>query len=702
MLHASTSFARPDITLNHQKSPDASSTTKKGSRDVQQHFANASATAVFAKGQSTSARAFDGSSAFHQQGKVADRIRSINNIQATPEAATRTWNRNIPSKQHHPGQPLSIAPGSRALPFVRRGALATPLATSNLQIHDMGLHLHSPTPQRMQPTLPGRIEQGARIDGESIHPTAEPAKIDQASGQPTGRLKQVLGLDHALDSVMCSRHGRQLVSRNLPTKKSLEGLEKTIGGAYVPTGYKLRHQVDAFSPWVMFGKSLAKQEGTTVSPEICPDCIAEHDIWARELSRSLQGSGTGPARTGTGHTTLGPSSIITEPGTPTNEVHSNVMIGMADDHQMLSLPGAAVSGMSLDEAGSIIAADLGDMLDAIIIEHSGTLDKVITNLRDGVVEPARMKKLSEDLVKVSEAVAAVPEDEFRRPPTFVRERGARGKHSMVLDLDPRQLRKRTRSVPELLGFIDAAAEDLGLNLPGIRDDGERLSPSKESDLEPKPGQHHGSRTVQVPGGLDPIVMTPMELMPNTVMPPRRLGGGTIQIPGGLDPIVLTSTESTPSTTMFTPGTTPEPIYYTPLPSEILRSQDLTPLPLPFPTPDLDPPAPPSTVLQTQPQTPRDTVSPPMTTESLSRIPPRKQTPSTSRTAMWSSRSYVGPFQPGSGSKPVLVKPSEVRRSQKAQRTFEQGWLKDAASQERAERVERRGRIGGGAGVLVNN
>jgi len=694
MLHASTSFARLNDTLNHQKSQDASSTTKKDSRDIQQHSADASATAVLAKGQSTSAtaaffakdqstsaRAFAGSSAFHQQGKVADRIRSINDIQATPEAATRAWNRSVSSRQHLPGQPLSTAAGSRALRFVRRGALATPLATSNLQIHGPGLHLYSPTPQRVQPTLPGKIEHGARIDNDKIYRTDEPTKISQVPGQPPSQSNQVLGLDHALDGGICSRHGRHLISCNLAAKKSTDGLEKTISGAYVPTGHKLRHQVDALSPWVMFGKSLAKQEGTTVSPEICPDCVAEHDIWARELSESSQGSGTGLARTGTGlartgtglartgtgHTTVGPSSTITEPGTPIDEVHSNVMIGMADDHQVLSLPGAAVSGMSLDEAGSIIAADLGDMLDAIIIEHSGTLDKVITNLRDGVVEPARMKKLSEDLMKVSEAVAAVPEDELRRPPTFVRDPAARGKHSMVLDLDPRQLRKRTRSVPELLGLIDAAAEDLGLNLPEIRDDGGRLSPSKESVLEPQSGQHDGSRTVQVPGGLDPIV--------------------------------LTSTESMPSTAMFTPDTTPEPLYYTPLPSEVLRSQDLTPLPLPFLPPDLNPPLPPSTILQMQLQTLRDTASPAIITESLS----RKQTPSTPRTVTWSSRSYVGPFQPGSGSKRALVKPSEVRRSQKAQRTFEQGWLRDAASQERAERVERRGRVGGGGGgVLVYN
>ena len=357
-----------------------------------------------------------------------------------------------------------------------------------------------------------------------------------------------------------------------------------------------------------------------------------------------------------------------------------------DDHQEISLPGAAVSGMSLDDYGSVIAADLGDMLDAIIIEHSGTLDKVITNLRDAMTVPDRLQKLSQDIARVSEAVSAVPESQVAAHPKFARGAGSHGKHSMILDMDSEILRRRTSSVPQLLELIDTAANELGVVLSkpgqyGVHRTPEAVSASAAPVAEEKVSGHSVGRRLNLPGGITPIILTPYGSTLSTALPTPEVSETASYLPA------INIAQPLPANLgPFNEGPTT-------LPSEVLRGKDLTPLP---------PSEPPG--------------ARPALTHGLSRIPLLKSTSKTPPASIATPRAYrsllartpstvLAPYQKSeekSTRTAALVKPSEVVGKQKMQqqqlqqKTFEQAWLRESSRAiSGAERAERRERAASG-------
>ncbi|KAF2221341.1 hypothetical protein BDZ85DRAFT_265223 [Elsinoe ampelina] len=112
---------------------------------------------------------------------------------------------------------------------------------------------------------------------------------------------------------------------------------------------------------------------------------------------------------------------------------------------------------------SVVSADLGDMIDAIIIEHRGTLNRVITNLRNGAPTMDSFQQISKDLARVSTSMSTMkPERADVLDPE-------RGRYSIILDTPPEFLTSRTKSVPDLIDYIDSAAKDLGVSLPKKED-----------------------------------------------------------------------------------------------------------------------------------------------------------------------------------------------------------------------------------------
>ncbi|KAK5001450.1 hypothetical protein LTR28_012630 [Elasticomyces elasticus] len=161
-------------------------------------------------------------------------------------------------------------------------------------------------------------------------------------------------------------------------------------------------------------------------------------------------------------------STTTEPGTPADDHHPSTLIGLGMELQEVHIPGAAVTGFPPDEVGTIIAADLGDMLDAIIIEHRGTLDSVITNLRDGAPGLEDIQRLSRELAEISRAVAEVPIERFTGASIDQSSHpvasGMKRRRSVIVDAPPAQIRKHVKSIPDLLQLIDSAADNLGLDV----------------------------------------------------------------------------------------------------------------------------------------------------------------------------------------------------------------------------------------------
>ncbi|TKA55886.1 hypothetical protein B0A49_12631, partial [Cryomyces minteri] len=167
------------------------------------------------------------------------------------------------------------------------------------------------------------------------------------------------------------------------------------------------------------------------------------------------------------------SSLFTEPSTPRNGAIHLSLIGVADDSQPIDLPGAAIE-FPPDKVGTVVAADLGDMLDAIIVEHSGNLGTVITNLQNGVLRAKEVRRLSMELAQASRNFADAPlEDVVSLSPQEWEERWRSQQPSIDDSLD--LLREKTQSIPSLLQLVDDAASDFGYDIGQPRRTGSRAN-----------------------------------------------------------------------------------------------------------------------------------------------------------------------------------------------------------------------------------
>ena len=543
-----------------------------------------------------------------QPGRVADRIRAINSLQQLPS--------NIPAEPKKPDPPsmpqIYPLPGevSRpASPFPRRDSAQsparpqTPLSKSQPLMNPL---VHCPMPKRYQPQLSANIEKGAIPD--------------------------------TFDQSMCYRHGRKLK----PRKSMPAGMDKTFSGAYVPTGPSIRQQVDPLSPWAI-GRRLAKTSGTTVSPDICPDCLAEEDIIKRESridAHAPQAPATHLIRSAS-------SSVFTERGTPPeSDQSSNVLVGTTLDNQTVKIPGATVSDLPPDKFGGIVATDLGNMIDAIIVEHSGSLGKVISNIRNGMPDSDWTQRLSRDLAKVSEAVASLPEDSIKHTTAF--SRNINGRRSIILDASPDSLRKRAKTMPELLDLIDAATEEFGLT---SSDSGKQ---EFNIDFQHMPGDFPHS-----PSTFPPQAITPFA--------------------------VRHSAPSTPAASV-SPFPSPQSLGPAPIPESPRTAYQAPGVEPPLPEADEDEATlvEPEIVLQSinkPPSRNQATIVPveAPSTQQRSRIPKATTIPLTR-----SLHASLDTLRPS----PARPKPSMVAKQQQQQRTFQQGWLREAAVAERSERRSR--------------
>lgn len=309
------------------------------------------------------------------------------------------------------GQSPDLA--KRANPFVRRYAegKSSDTATS-LSNDDQGIL--SPVPHRRSTLL----YTDSKHDDLRLH-HFEPAKNDSpASIQQSQPTRQ----GSSKRRTTCTRHGRRLKQKK-PSGPTIEGMDRSLRGAYIPSGRRLRRQVDPASPYYFLESALTKTEGTSLSPEPCPDCVAEDVIRQREELARENDAQDGPVmsvaaddveeyrrtavprQASEASTSIEISSTKTEPGTPIQDsVTGPTLVGTAQDHQTVLLPGTSVPQFAEAGGSSFIAADLGDMIDAIIIEHRGSLNHVITNLRQGIPNFDRVQRISRELALVSQSL----------------------------------------------------------------------------------------------------------------------------------------------------------------------------------------------------------------------------------------------------------------------------------------------------------
>lgn len=556
-----------------------------------------------------------------QPGRVADRIRAINSLQQRSS--------NLPKKSIEPVSPLNppttLYPEDalrQASPFPRRDSAQspirpdTPLSQSRPRRSPV---VHCPMPKRYQPQLSANIEKEAMpIDSQPI----------------------------------CYRHGRKLKLR----KSAPAGMDRAFSGAYIPTGHRIRQQVDPLSPWAI-GTRLAKTSGTTVSPDICPDCLAEERIMERETDMYEQTSRTWkgqPLKSAS-------SSTFTERGTPPEpDQPANVLVGTTVDNQTVKVPGATVSELPSDKFGGIVAADLGDMIDAIIVEHSGSLDKVISNIRNGMPDSDWTQKLSRDLTKVSEAVASLPKVNIRQAPAFTQ--NINGRRSIILDASPDSLRKQAKTMPELLDLVEAATQEFGMISSNSREQKFNL------DRPLMPGEFPKS-----PSTLPSAIVEPAATSP--------------AVPSSSSAQSIESVLSFASPQASRPTITSEQVRAN---NQVSQASPIITL-----TMSVDPQASEADedeatlvdaevpLLNMNPSsgTIGDGAGPgaASTTQQRSRIPKATTIPLIRSLYASSDAPRIDRVRP---------KPSVVAKQHQQQRTFQQGWLRDAAVAERAERRSR--------------
>ena len=335
--------------------------------------------------------------------------------------------------------------------FMRRTSSGTPLRPETPLYRsqpDDDPTIHAPRPTRSIPALKTPAETLTPKLSDTSRAIDQDAPSNHYSG-PGSRLSRNAGHRISPASFLhgtksnCVRHGRK--RRPAGTR---DMVEKGRGGAYIPTGLTERRQMEATSPWaILSSKGLMTRTGEANAgaggADTCPDCVAELNIKRRELlQQGSEGTVKRPVMDPREQTTT--SSMLREPAaTPKREK------GFAS-------PGFSSDSNASESEGLVTTADLGDGLDAVVVEHKGTLRRVLTNARHGKPTVETMHRLSRDLARVSHAIAFAGAGHGHHPSAPAKHRN-KNDGALVLATTPRA---RTSSIPELLGMIDHAASEI--------------------------------------------------------------------------------------------------------------------------------------------------------------------------------------------------------------------------------------------------
>ena len=581
---------------------------------------------------------------------VADRIRILNEARnaSKPESTTTaSLAAGATPRLEHKSTQLK----NRMNPFIRRNSSG------------QAPELPAPTAKRRKPSL-RHSDQPVSGAIDTSGGNAQPSNVKSGFGRRRSKdfkrvTRPVPVTAPSAGQITCPRHGRRL-NPGKSNAATIEGLDKGLSGVYIPSGRRIRHQVELTSPWRFLEKLLTKTEGTSLSPEPCPDCLAEEEIRKREEAEGSTSANAG-APVPDLHVSLHEeeaSSIITEPGTPLPEaLVGSSLIGTSEEHEVVYLPGAAVSDAGAHQAGTLVAADLGDMIDAIIIEHRGSLNHVITNLRNGTPGPPEMQNLSRELSTVSDAIRSVDSSTCMKV-------DAEQRFSVILDTPPEFLRSRTKSIPDLLDFIDSAAHELGFSLP------RRQERSRNRASDTTANNRGAARSLPVDSTALMNIASTVSLAPSSRRASPTLAGSAYATPtiSPLDtPVLEAKTFMPQEATAISPGTAP------------------TSLSLAGLADTRDGQAAGSTSTTKQPAPPTRIPS----IRSLARAVTgtRKRTPGGIKlpAAPWSTDSTIPS---------TAVKPSAVKERQKQQEAATQPFATDATRDAaRKERADRRARMG---------
>ncbi|KAF2214559.1 hypothetical protein CERZMDRAFT_94953 [Cercospora zeae-maydis SCOH1-5] len=309
----------------------------------------------------------------------------------------------------------------------------------------------------MAQTLPGNDTTTNIVDHIKIPPAQPQYQInsqvwpEQASFRTVAtRVDPVSHLHGRRNS--CFRHGRKQT-----TFKGTRDLYDQGGrGQYVPAGFDEPRNVDATSPYLVH--NLTRYSRALDRDDACPDCVAELSIRRRESEPEHLASVATPVaahvlderalKENTEQDLAKSTSMscdsndaMTAAAIPPEERDSSqggddtdsTVLGVPKEPQMpapeedarnrnarfaqhvheSSTPNehatAAESNAydrSEDDDKIVLTSDLGDGLDAVILERGGRLERVVMNLRKNAPTVAGLLRLSRELIQVADALEA--------------------------------------------------------------------------------------------------------------------------------------------------------------------------------------------------------------------------------------------------------------------------------------------------------
>ncbi|KAK0271839.1 hypothetical protein LTR35_013315 [Friedmanniomyces endolithicus] len=229
----------------------------------------------------------------------------------------------------------------------------------------------------------------------------------------------------------CVRHGRK---SELRATNDMQDKGRT--GAYHPTGFTVRQQTEATSPWSI--ASLTHKQGLA---EPCPDCRAELGIRRREAMQTVMRPAD--VRAG-GHVV----ESVLETAVPAEKIAPR----QREKSRQPRSTRETSNGEPHDEL--VVTRDLGDGLDAAVLARGGELERVIINTQLTRSTRDTLSKLSRDLVSVSQALAVASDG------SSVTAANDSQQGRTVVFNTPSRGRRRRYSVSELLDLVDHAVDTM--------------------------------------------------------------------------------------------------------------------------------------------------------------------------------------------------------------------------------------------------
>ena len=328
--------------------------------------------------------------------------------------------------------------------FVRRTSSGTPVRPDTpiyRSTVDATPVIHAPRPTRSIPVI--RTPPDTLLEPKPSLDSVKPSRDTSVVVTQQSHRHNIPGISPASflhgTRGRCFRHGRNHPPTESVKAKKFTGTKgmvaKSRSGAYIPTGHTVRRQVEATSPWATpTNKSLMRGVDADKfhDSQACPDCVQELKIKRRELYKSSMRSVDMP---------------------PSDPKWTDPTSGQPVDSQ--SLQNLSNLTQDSEEEDVVVTKDLGDGLDAVIVEHRGDLRRVVLNARHGEPTLDTMQRLSSELAKVSHSIAFAG-----AVPTSVVKHAHSNNLPVMLEAisEPRDTSKH--SVPELLDMIDQAANEI--------------------------------------------------------------------------------------------------------------------------------------------------------------------------------------------------------------------------------------------------